>query len=132
MANPFATEAKRLSNVVKQELWSESGYCREAVVVNDTAATLVPGTVLGKVTATGKYKVAVQTAVDGSEVAAAIVMVEQTIAGSTDTKVLALVKGPAIVSKAGLVLDATYNLDAEKAAVYAALEAKGIACNDAI
>ncbi len=128
----IATEAKRLSNVVKQELWAETGYCREAVVVNDAAATLVPGTVLGKVTATGKYKVAVQTAVDGSEVAAAIVMVEIAVPATTDTKVLALVKGPAIVSKAGLVLDATYNLDAEKAAVYAALEAKGIACNDAI
>ncbi len=128
----IATEAKRLSNVVKQELWAETGYCREAVVVNDAAATLVPGTVLGKVTDTGKYKVAVQTAVDGSEVAAAIVMVEIAVPATTDTKVLALVKGPAIVSKAGLVLDATYNLDAEKAAVYAALEAKGIACNDAI
>ena len=128
----IATEAKRLSNVVKQELWAETGYCREAVVVNDAAATLVPGTVLGKVTATGKYKVAVQTAVDGSEVAAAIVMVEIAVPATTDTKVLALVKGPAIVSKVGLVLDATYNLDAEKAAVYAALEAKGIACNDAI
>jgi predicted regulator of Ras-like GTPase activity (Roadblock/LC7/MglB family) len=59
-------------------------------------------------------------------------MVEIAVPATTDTKVLALVKGPAIVSKAGLVLDATYNLDAEKAAVYAALEAKGIACNDAI
>lgn len=132
MANPFATEAKRLSNVVKQELWPEAGYNRAVVTVNDAAATLVPGTVLGKVTATGKYKVAVQTAVDGSEVADAIVMVEQTIPATTDTKVLVLVKGPAVVSKGGLVLDATYNLDAEKNAVYAALEAKGIQVNDAI
>jgi hypothetical protein len=46
--------------------------------------------------------------------------------------VLVLIKGPAIVSKAGLVLDATYNEAGEKAAVYAALEAKGIAVNDAI
>jgi hypothetical protein len=128
----FATENKRLSNVVKQELWPETGYCREAVVYNGTAATLVPGTVLGKVTATGKYKIAVQTATDGSEVAAAIVMVEQAVAANTDAKVLALVTGPAIVSKAGLVLDATYNTDAELAAVYAAFAAKGIACNDAV
>ncbi len=128
----IATEAKRLSNVVKQELFPETGYCRLAVTYNGTAATLVPGTVLGKVTADGKYKIAVQTATDGSEVADAIVMVEQTVAATTDTKVLCLVKGPAIVSKAGLILDATYNLDAEKAAVYAALEAKGINCNDAV
>ena len=133
MANPFATEAKRLSNVVKQELWSESGYTRAVVTVNEAAAkSYVPGTVLGKVTADGKYKIAVQTAVDGSQTADAIVIGEQAIAATTDTKVLVLIKGPAIVSKAGLVLDATYNLDAEKAAVYAALEAKGINCNDAI
>ena len=128
----IATEAKRLSNVVKQELFPESGYCRVVVTYNGTAATLVPGTVLGKVTVGGKYKIAVQTATDGSEVADAIVMVEQTVPATTDTKVLCLVRGPAIVSKDGLVLDATYNLDAEKAAVYAALEAKGILCNDAV
>jgi hypothetical protein len=128
----IATEAKRLSNVVKQELFPETAYCRLAVTYNGTAATLVPGTVLGKVTDGGKYKIAVQTATDGSQVADAIVMVEQAVAGSTDTKVLCLVKGPATVSKAGLVLDATYNTDAELAAVYAALEAKGINCNDAV
>jgi hypothetical protein len=59
-------------------------------------------------------------------------MGEETIAANTDTKVLVLIKGPAIVSKAGLVLDATYNEAGEKAAVYAALEAKGINCNDAV
>lgn len=128
----IATEAKRLSNVVKQELFPEAGYCRVAVTYNGTAAALVPGTVLGKVTADGKYKIAVQTATDGSQVADAIVMVEQTVAATTDTKVLCLVRGPAIVSKDGLVLDATFNLDAEKAAAYAALEAKGILCNDAV
>lgn len=128
----IATEAKRLSNVLKQELWPETGYCRAVVTVNDAAQTLVPGTVLGKVTATGKYKVSVQTAVDGSETADAIVMGEVDLAAATDTEVLVLVKGPAIVSKEGLVLDATFNLQAEKDAVYAALEAKGIACNDAV
>jgi hypothetical protein len=128
----IATEAKRLSNVVKQELFPESGYTRLVVTYNGTAANLVPGTVLGKVTSGGKYKIAVQTASDGSQVADAIVMVEQTVALNTDSKVLCLVRGPAIVSKDGLILDATYDLDAEKAAVYAALEAKGILCNDAV
>jgi hypothetical protein len=66
----IATEAKRLSNVVKQELWPETGYCRA---------------------------------------------------------VLALVKGPAIVSKAGLIVGSLVAAD-----VYAALEAVGIACNDAV
>jgi len=129
----IATEAKRLSNVVKQELWPESGFTRAVVTVNEAAAkSYVPGTVLGKVTADGKYKISVQTATDGSEVADAIVIGEQAIAATTDTKVLVLIKGPAIVSKAGLVLDATHNTAPELAAIYAALEAKGIACNDAV
>ncbi len=129
----IATENKRLSNVVKQELWPDAAFCRAVVTVNEAGAkTYVPGTVLGKVTATGKYKIAVQTASDGSEVADAIVMGEHSIAATTDTSVLVLIKGPAVVSKGGLVLDATYNLDAEKNAVYAALEAKNVQCNDSI
>lgn len=129
----FATEARRLSNVVKKELWPETAYCRLVVTVNEAAAQkYVPGTVLGKVTATGKYKIAVQTATDGSQVADAIVMGEVSVGAGVDTKVLVLVKGPAEVSKGGLVLDATYDTDAEKAAVYAAFEAKGINVLDAV
>lgn len=129
----IATEAKRYSNVIKKELWPEDGYTRAVVTVNEaTAKSYVPGTVLGKVTAGGKYKIAVQNAADGSQVADAIVLGEVAVAAATDTKVLVLIKGPAIVSKLGLVLDASYDLQAEKDAVYAALEAKGIAVNDAI
>lgn len=128
----ISTEAHVKGNVIKQELWADLGYCREVVTVNDTAGTLASGTVLGKVTASGKYKRAVQTAVDGSETAAAIVINAITIAGSTDTKVLVLNRGSAVISKSGLVLDATFNTAPELAAVYAALEAKGIACHDTI
>jgi hypothetical protein len=129
----FATEARRLSNVVKKELWPETAYCRLVVTVNETTAKqYVPGTVLGKVTANGKYKIAVQTASDGSQVADAIVMGEVSIAANTDTKVLVLIKGPAEVSKGGLVLDASYDTAPELAAVYAALEAKGINVLDAV
>lgn len=128
----IATEAKRFSNVVKEELWPTTGYCRAVAVVNDAATTLVPGAVLGMVTATGKFKVAKADATDGSEVAAAIVLEDKAVPATTDTKVLVMVQGPAIVSKGGLVLDATYNTAPEIAAVYAAFEAKGIAVNDAV
>lgn len=122
----IATDKTHLSNLLKQELWAELGYCREVVTVNDTAGTLNIGQVLGQVTAGGKYKRAVETAVDGSKVAAGIVLAPVTVAGATDTKVLVLKKGPASIGKAGLVLDATYDSDAKKLAVYAALEAAGI------
>lgn len=123
----IATDTARLSNLVKHELWPETGYCRKEVIVNEAAAkTYAVGTVLGKVTADGKYKIAVQTAVDGSQTAAAIVMADQAIPATTDTKVVVLIKGPLEVSRDALVLDATYDQAAEKQAVYDALEAKGI------
>lgn len=121
-----ATDTLRLSNVLKQELWAELGYCRAVVTVNEAAAkTYVPGTVLGKVTSGGKYKIAVETAVDGSKAAAGIVIGLQDIAASTDTKVVVLVKGPATLSKGGLVLDSTYDDATKKGVVYASLEVAG-------
>ena len=122
-----STDVARISNLVKQELWPATGFCRKEVVVNEaTAKSYVVGTVLGKVTATGKYKIAVETAVDGSKVAAALVIADQSIAATTDTKVVVLVKGPAEVSKDALVLDNTYNDNTKKQAVYDSLEALNI------
>lgn len=123
----IATDTLRKSNVIKQEQWPEVGYNYDVVTVNEaTAKTYAVGTVLGKVTATGKYKICVQTAVDGSQNAAAIVVGDQSIAATTDTKVLAMVRGPAVVSRDGLVLDASHDLQAEKDAIYASLTALGI------
>jgi hypothetical protein len=122
----IGTQNPLFSNVVKQELFPEIAYCRAVVTVNDDAATLKVGTVLGKVTIGGKYKVAVETASDGSKVADAVVIQEITVPASTDTNVVVLIKGPAAVSKGGLILDSTYDSDAKKLAVYTALEAKGI------
>lgn len=129
----IAQDVTRLSHLVKMELAPELAYCREVVTANESGATSYAiGTVLGKVTADGKYKVCVQTAADGSQVASAVVIAAKAIPAATDTKVLAISRGPATVSKAGLVLDASHNLDAEKAAIYAALEAKGIQVLDAV
>lgn len=100
----IATEAKRLSNVVKQELWPETGYCR---AVLDVTADVVPGTVIA----------------DELGAVLGVAMVEAAAGG----KALALVQGPAIVSKAGLILGSLVEAD-----VVTALEAKGIAVNDAV
>lgn len=123
----IATDTLRKSNLVKQELFPEQGFNYDVVTVNEAAIkTYAVGTVLGKVTASGKYKICVQTAVDGSQTAAALVVGDQTIPATTDTKVLAMVRGPAIVSKDALVLDASHDLQAEKDAIYASLTALGI------
>lgn len=129
----IATEARRFSNVVKKELWPEDGYTREVVIVNEAAArSYVYGTVLGRVTAGGKYRICVQNAADGSQVPAAIVLDEVAIPATTDVRVLVLVRGPAVVSKTGLVFDASFDLQAERDAAFVALEARGIAVNDGI
>lgn len=122
----IAQSTHTLSNLVKHEYGADYAYCRELVTVNDAAGTLVVGQILGQVTAGGKFKRAVETAADGSKVAAAIVASEKVIPGTTDTQVLVYVRGPMGVSKGGLVLDATYNDAAKKQAVYDALSAKGV------
>lgn len=114
----IAQEPRRFSNLVKQELFPEHGYCR-AVVTLAAAAEL--GTALGQVTETGAWVVANAGATDGSQNVAALVL--EKVAAD---KALVLVSGPAIVSDFGIKLDASFDTPAEKAAAYAALEAKGI------
>ena len=63
----ISTSLHTISNVVKHEYGADYAYCKKLVTVNDTAGTLAIGQVLGKVTADGKFKRAVQTAVDGSQ-----------------------------------------------------------------
>lgn len=129
----IATDTPRFSHLVKAELWPEMGYTRAVVTYNGTAGDLKIGRVLGKVTANGKYKIPVEGAADGSLVADAIVIEDKmSVALNTDTKVLVLIQGPAVVSKSALILDATINTQAEQDAIYAALENKGIAVNNAV
>lgn len=130
MSGIFATENFRFSNLVKHEYEPSLAFCREVLTVNDVAADLVIGQVLGKVTVGGKYKVSKEDAVDGSELPVAVIIEDKTIAGTTDTGVLAIVRGPAIVSKSGLVLDATW--DGIESQVYDALAAQTILSNDAV
>ena len=130
----LATDAQRFSNVIKHEYDPSTKYCRETVTVNEAAEkTYTVGMALGKVTATGKYKLSVQTASDGSQNPVAVVVRDtQDIAATTDTKVSVIARGPVIVSKAGLVLDATFNDATKKAAAYASLQTVGILANDAV
>jgi hypothetical protein len=133
MSNIFASDTFRLSHLVKQEFWDQFGWCRKQVTINESAdKTYGVGTVLGKVTATGKYKIAVESAVDGSNVPAALVLEDKKIVSGVDTKLVVLYRGPCIVSKDALVLDASFNTDTKKSVVYAALEALNIAVNETI
>lgn len=129
----IATDTDRYSNVVKFELAPEMNFCKEAVIANEAGArTYAVGTVLGVVTATGKYRVCVQNAADGSQTPAAIVLEDKSVPATTDTRVLVLVRGPAIVSKSLLKFDASFDLQAELNAAYVSLAARNILVNDTI
>jgi ABC-type anion transport system duplicated permease subunit len=131
----IATDTQRLSNLIKKyDAPNNPELFNEVVTVNQAAqTTLKVGTVMGKITASGKYIVAVETAVDGSKVPAGIFIgdanglaQDTVIAATTDTSVLVLARGKAVVSKDALFLDATYNDNTKKNTAYAALKALGI------
>jgi hypothetical protein len=125
----IAIDQTRFSAVVKEEYAPETRYCRDAVTINDAAGTFPVGSVLGMVTATGKYKLVTSAAVDGSQNAAAVLIADNAgishdivIAGNTDTKVLVLSRGPVIVAGPALTLGTGATL----ANVTAALKPLGI------
>lgn len=122
----IATDSTRFSAVVKYEHEPQLAFCRESVVLNDTAQTLKVGTVLGKVTATGKWRVALSASADGSQTPAGILIADAqglsgdiVLANATDTKALILARGPAIVADAALVLGTGITAGAAKTALAA-------------
>lgn len=115
------TKDKTISQLVKREFWVEDGWCRKVVTVNDSAQDYKVGTALGKVTANGKYKVSVETAVDGSEDVVALCLEAISIPATTDTKVLVAVRGPMIVGDKAVLLDASYDNQTKIDAAYASL-----------
>ena len=131
----IATDSTRLSNLIKLlDSPNNPELHNEVVTVNEAAqVTYKVGTVLGKITASGEYIVAKETAVDGSKVPAAIYIgdgqglaQDLVVAATTDTKVLTIVRGKAVLSLSACLFDATYN-DATKLGVaYAALKANGL------
>ena len=121
-------------NLVIYEEGREVGWTRKGVVVNETVDTVYGhGTVLGKVTATGKWKVCSPSAVDGSQNAAGIVRWQSTANGGdftvkaiTDTRVVISYRGSLMVSKDALRFGPGFTTQVQKDAAIAQLEALGI------
>ena len=97
-------------------------YTRETITV--AAGTLEPGTVLGKITASGKYAAHDPAAVDGTETAVAVLWGKVDASGG-DAPAVAVVRGPVIVNRHDLVFAGTPS-EGEIAAAHAALLAAGI------
>ncbi len=123
------TMSPTLGDLLKLEL--NASYCRETVTLK--AGTSYPlGAVLGKITTTAKYRLSPAAAVTGDEGAeiATAVLIEAVDATAGDRTGLIVARGPAIVSKAGLVFDASVDQPAEKAAKQAELSIAGIVPRD--
>lgn len=113
----IATENFRTSHLVKQELFPENAYCREVVTYNGAARTFKVGEL---VEADGTIANAVADIVG-------VVIEEKDAAASTNTNILTIARGPAMLSKAALVLGGLTEAD-----VIAKLKTFGIIVNDAV
>lgn len=119
----IAQDTSRYSNLVKWELEPSQNFSHELVEVADNA-TLVQGSALGVVTATGAYKESVATATDGSQNPIAVVVDAKPIA--TSTTAVEVIARTARVSEKALVLDASFDDADKKAKAYQSLATKDI------
>ena len=119
---PTLTQAPMQGDIVKFQI--NPNYTNEAITVL-LGTNYKSGAVLGKITASGKYKLAAVGAVDGSAVAVAVLLnpANATLADATG---IILARGPVIVSKAALVFDASVNTAPLTATKHAELTAVGI------
>jgi hypothetical protein len=126
---PVLTMAPTLGDLLKYEL--NANYSRETVTLK-VGTNYALGSVLGKITASGKYRLspAAQAAEDEGAETAIAVLLEAVDASAGDKTALVVARGPTIVSKAALIFDASVDLAAEKTAKHAQLAAAGIVPRD--
>ena len=125
---PVLTELPSMGDVLKYEV--NPNYTREVITL--LIGTNYPsGAVLGRITASGKYTLSADTGADGAQVAVAVLLypVNATLA---DAVGIVLVRGPSIVSRAGLAYEGTVNDAAKINAKIAQLAAVGIIARDGV
>lgn len=120
MPAPTITEGRYASDWLKAESHN-SGYSREEVILVSGSGVVESGTVLGKITASGKYKPVTVAANDGSQNAAGILL-NRVDATSADAPAVIIAR-EAIVVHQGLRYGADVDTSAERAAIHAALRA---------
>ena len=121
------TQPPTMGDVLKYEL--NPNYTRETVTL--LAGTSYPvGAVLGRVTASGKYKLSTSGGSDGAQTATAVLLYA-TDASAADQEAIVIARGPAIISKAALVFDASVDDAAKTTTKHNQLMALGIIPRDA-
>ena len=133
-----ATEAKPLSNFVKHEYPYKNLTRKQVTFTATQGQVLKVGQIVGEITASGKYIVAVETAVDGSKAFGGIVADlqdgsrERTFADAGDYILSVVAEGPAMASRNALevLLDASYDDTAKKDTLFGEMETAGIAVSE--
>ena len=125
------TMSPTLGDLLKYEL--NANYCRETVTLK-SGTNYKLGSVLGKITASGKFRLSPAAAVGGDEGAetAVAVLIEAVDATAADKTGLVVARGPTIVSKAALVFDASVDQPAEKTAKHTQLTSAGVIPRDTV
>lgn len=93
------TRGKKIGNVLKQELWTESGWCRKTITVTVTS-TMAVGAVLEETSVGGKGTLVVTaTAANASAI-----LIDETVydKAAGDHSLVVLYQGPSIVAKNAL------------------------------
>lgn len=119
---PTITQRTQASDWLKFE--EDNYFSREAAIIASGSGKLETGTVLAKLTASGKYVPAAASGADGSQTAAAVLFTPVD-ATSADQKAV-IVSRHAIASHAGLIYGATINDATKRATANGQLGAVGI------
>ena len=125
---PVLTEPPSMGDVLKYEV--NPNYTREVITL--LAGMPYPvGAVLGRITASGKYKLATSGGTDGAQTATAVLLyaVDATLA---DAVGIVVARGPVIVSRAALAYDATVDDGAKITTKLGQLASVGIITRDGV
>ncbi len=124
---PVQAEARRASDAVTYE---QPVYSRDVVVLDGTAAhTYRAGHVMGKITSGGKFLERDVAAVDGSEVAVAVLLNDTVVLVGVDKNAVVVARHAA-VNRWQLQFEATATLPADRDSAVTELAAVGIVARD--
>lgn len=115
-------EGRHAAEFILEELGVN--HSRDSIIIKSGSGVVAAGTVLGKLTADGKYKPSTATGTDGGQTAVALNIYEVD-ATSADVEVAAITRTSSVNGKL-ISYDATVNDDAKKEAKAVQLKAAGI------
>ncbi|CAA7626522.1 head decoration protein [Magnetospirillum sp. SS-4] len=122
---PVLTMAPTLGDLLKFEC--HPGYCRETVTMK-AGGSYPLGAVLGRITASGEYRLSPAAEVvgdEGAEVAIAVLLEAVDASGGAATGLIAA-RGPVILAEGVLAFDTSVDQPVERVAKIAQLSALGL------